>query len=287
MPLPTVIEGRIKTTPFETTGRTDSHADLSTAAVFVLGKYEMLKNAVKQGDSMGKHANWFNGQVNSSYYIKNFELSTPDGITGELKMSLVNCPNGKTKPYNITWDVGMEEVNLRLICHPMIIENGDITKLFKWEDTRKSRRVKYKKGGEMDFYYDEYSTDGKYLGLVKMTGKWNIAYCYAITQGLEGFNRYLPVIVKNSYYLELAGAEPDLNHIIHSGTIQDFTGADKIGHFDAPDLKVHGYIDQKDGVWYKSGDRYTSQADGSWIRTETWVFTNDPRHMWIYTNQLD
>ena len=285
--LPRVIEGKIKTTPFETVGRTDSFAEQMTASAIVIGKYEDLNGVVHQGDSMGSHGGWFNGKYDSNYYVKNFELSSPDGVTGELRMSLVNCPNGKTEPYNITWDVGMEEVQMKLINHPMIIEYGDMSKLFKWEETRKGRRIRYKSNGDMEFYYDDYSDSGQFLGLVKMTGDWNIAYCKAVTQGIETFNRYLPVITKNTYYLELAGAQPDLNHIVHSGTIRDFTGADSIGHFDAPDLKVKGYIDHKDGVWFKSGDKYTSQADGSWIRTEMWVFTNDPRHMWIYTNELD
>ena len=287
--LPRVIEGKIKTTPFETVGRTDSWAEQRTVAAVVIGKYETLASAgVRPGDQVTKYQNWFTGLgFNSNYFIKNFELTSSDGVTGELRMSLVHCPKGKTERYNITWDVGMEEVQMKLINHPMIIEYGNVSALFKWEETRKGRRIKYKSNGEMEFYYDDYGDNGQFLGLVKMTGDWNIAYCKAVTQGIETFNRYLPVITKNTYYLELAGAQPDLNHIIHSGTIRDFTGADSIGRFDAPDLKVQGYIDHKDGVWFKSGDKYTSQADGSWIRTETWVFTNDPRHMWIYTNELD
>ena len=285
--LPRVIEGKIKTTPFETVGRTDSWAEQRTAAAVVIGKYDDLKDAVKPGDSMGAHSDWFNGAFNSSYYVKNFELASPDGVTGELRMSLIKCGQGKTKPYNITWDVGMEEVQMNLICHPMIIEHGDMSKLFKWGETRKGRRIKYKRNGEMEFYYDDYGNDGQFLGLVKMTGDWNIAYCKAVTQGIETFNRYLPVITKNSYYLEIPGASYNQDHVITGGTILDFTGANSIGHHDEPKLKVEGYIHGKDGVWFKSGDKYTSQADGSWIRTETWVFTNDPRHMWIYTNELD
>ena len=282
-----VVKGKIERSPFETPGRVDSYAEQRTSSVVVVGKIEDLQGRVAQGDSMGKFPNWFNGRFNSSYFVKNFELASPDGITGELRMSLVNCPNGKTKPYNITWDVSMEEVQMKLINHPMIIENGNVQALFKWEETRKGRRVEVNKNGDMVFYYDDYATDGQFLGRVKMTGDWNIAYCSAVTQGIETYNRYLPVITKNSYYLELAGATPDINHVVHSGTIQDFTGANSIGHFDVPELKVEGYIHGKDGVWFKSGDKYTSQADGSWIRTENWVFTNDPRHMWIYTNELN
>ena len=53
------------------------------------------------------------------------------------------------------------------------------------------------------------------------------------------------------------------------------------------DFHVGGNFTVMAAVTLKNCDKYSSQADGSWIRTEGWVFTNDPRHMWIYTNQLE
>ena len=206
--LPTVIEGDISRHPFETIGRTESWAEQRNIAAVVVGKWQDLKNAVKPGDSMGDHPNWFNGAFNGNYYVKNLEVSSPDGVSGELRMSLVYCPQGKTEPYNITWDVGMEEVQMKLINHPMIIENGNMQALFKWEETRKGRRVESKSNGDLVFYYDDYGDNGQFLGRVKMTGDWNIAYCKAVTQGIETYNRYLPVITKNTYYLELASRVP-------------------------------------------------------------------------------
>lgn len=285
-----VIIGDMIRGPFETTGRSESWAEQRSVAVSIVGQLKDIADKVKPGDSMGQFPNWFKGAFNSQYYVKNLEVSSPDGVTGELKMSLVKCGQGKFKPYNITWEVSMEEVQMRLINHPMIIENGNVETLLLWEDTQKGRRVEQKKNGELEFYYDVYDYSGGAgvsIRREQVTGDWNIAYCKAVTQGIETYNRYLPTITKNSYYLELSGANYNTDHVITGGTIQDFTGQGTIGHFDVPALKVAGFINNKDGVWFKNCDKYTSQADGSWIRTEGWVFTNDPRHMWIYTNQLE
>lgn len=285
-----VVIGQISRTPFETTGRSESWAEQRTVTATVVGQMKDIADKVKPGDSMAQFPNWFGGAFNSQYYVKNLDMSSPDGVTGELKLSLVKCGQGKFKPYNITWEVSMEEVQMRLINHPMIIKNGNVDVLLKWEDTPKGRRVEQKKNGDLEFFYIEpdYSQGaGLMEKKVPIEGDWNIAYCKAVTQGIETYNRYLPTITKNSYYLELSGANYNTDHVITGGTIRDFTGQGTIGHFDVPELKVAGFIDNKDGVWFKNCDKYTSQADGSWIRTEGWVFTNDPRHMWIYTNELD
>lgn len=285
-----VVIGQISRTPFETTGRSESWAEQRTVTATVIGQMKDIADKVKPGDSMAQFPNWFGGAFNSQYYVKNLDMSSPDGVTGELKLSLVKCGQGKFKPYNITWEVSMEEVQMRLINHPMIIKNGNVDVLLKWEDTPKGRRVEQKKNGELEFFYIEpdYSQGaGLMEKKVPIEGDWNIAYCKAVTQGIETYNRYLPTITKNSYYLELSGANYNTDHVITGGTIRDFTGQGTIGHFDVPELKVAGFINNKDGVWFKNCDKYTSQADGSWIRTEGWVFTNDPRHMWIYTNELD
>ena len=285
------IAGRLTKGPFETIGRSESWAEQRSVSTTVVGMLKDIADAVKPGDSMAKHASWFDGAYNSAYFVKNLEVSSQDGVTGELKLSLVKCPVGKTKPFNIVWDVSMEEVQMKLINHPDVIKNCDIEKLLLWEDTQKGRRVKYdSKKNEFKFYYDlfDYSSGAGFVQVesIEVEGDWNKAYCLAVTQGIETYNRYLPVITKTSSYIEISGANYTEDRIITGGTIKDFTGADTIGHFNAPELKVAGFINGKDGVWFKNCDKYTSQADGSWTRTEGWVFTNDPRHMWIYTGKL-
>lgn len=279
------IHGRMASGAFETVGRAESWAEQRVAQVNVVGRLDQL-GGVKPGDSMASHASWFDGKLDGNYYVRTVNLSSPDGVTGELTLSLLLCAAGKTKPYNVTWDVTMEEVQMRLINHPSIIANADIDVLLMWEDTPKGRRVK-KNGDALEYWYEEYV--GSASGVVsykQVTGEWNIAYCAAVTQGIETYNKYLPVIVKNSYYLELPGVDYDLNtHVVTGGTISEFTGAGEIGRFSEPEMTVRGYT-QADGVWFKNCDKFTSGADGTWTRTEGWVFTNDPRHRWIYTGEL-
>ena len=282
------VLGEMAKGAFETVGRTESWAEQRTASAVIVGKFKDLYGKVKPGDSMANHADWFKSKWNGAWYVKNFDLASPDGITGELRMALVQCPQGKTKPFNVTWNIAMEEVQMKLINHPMIQENADIPTLLKWEDTPPSLRVQRDKNKELTFYYvDMYSAGGtSTLTPVKITGDWEIAYCLAVTQGIETYNRYLPVITKTTTMLELAGANYSTdNHQITGGTISEFTGQDVIGKFNEPDLKIAGYTGNK-GVWFKSGDQITTQADGSAARVETWVFTNDSRHKWIYTNTL-
>lgn len=283
------IIGRIARGGFETTGRAESWAEQRTASVNIVGKVEDIFDAAKPGDSMAQHANWFGGKFNPNYFFRTVEVSSDDGVTANARISLLKCPQGKTKPYNVTWQVGMEEVQMKLINHPDIIKNADVSVLIQWENTEPGLRVE-EKDGKYTFYYFRYSwSDGNGIQYTRMevTGEWEKAYCLAVTQGIDTFNRYLPVITKNSYYLELPGANYDSEHVITGGTISDFSRADSIGHFDAPDLKVAGFADGTDGVWFKSHDSYTTNADGTATRTESWVFTNDKRHQWIYTGKLD
>lgn len=281
-----VIRGKIARGPFETVGRNESWAEQKTYAVHVVGQYKDLTGRVKPGDSMDKFAGWFGGRFENNMFVRTVDLSSPDGVTGELNLTMLECPQGETKPYNVTWEVGMEEVQMRLINHPDVIKNCDIQRLLMWEDTPKYLRVKTDNDGEWKFYYYDGTVTSGNIDTKPITDEWEVAYCKAVTQGIETFNRYLPVITKNSFYLKLPGAQYSEAHVVTGGTISDFTGSDVIGQYSAPDLKVAGFIDNKDGVWFKNGDRYTTNPDGTATRTESWVFTNDPSHMWIYTHNL-
>lgn len=284
-----VLEGRIKQHGFETVGRRESWAEQRISTVTVVGTIDKVFDKVKPGDSMGSHSEWFNGKFNNKYFVRTVEQSSDDGVTGNVTITFVKCPNGKTEPYAISWEASMEEVQTPLINHPMLREKGDIDQLFKWEDTSPGRRVGKDKEGNLIFKYDEteYSGTGITLTPHKITNEWNIAYCKAVMAGIKTFNRYLPVVTKTSTYLELKGIHYNDDHMPYRGQIEDFSGPDTIGHFNDPDIKIEGYKTGKKGVWFKSMDRYVINADGTATRTESWVFTNDTSANWIYTNQLD
>lgn len=289
------ILGRIKRSAFETVGRTDSWSEQRVLATTIVGKVDDLRNRVKPGDSMVQLSGWLDGDWEGDMFVRTTDLTSTDGQTAELRLSMLKCPKGKTKPYNVTWDVSMEEVQMPLISHPDILANANMDNLIKWEDTRKGVRAQKRKGEESggleayDFFYYDFSnyslTQNDYVP-VKITNKWEIAYCRAVMCGITTYNRYMPVIVKNSYYLEIEGADYDSNRIITGGTMSEFTKRNVIGSFNEPELKIDGYT-SKEGVWFKNGDKYTSSADGTWTRTESWVFTNDVNHKWIYTHKLD
>ena len=285
------IIGKIGNGPFETTGRTEAWAEARTWSATVVGKWQDVRDRFKIGDAMSKHSSVFKGDWNGAYFIKNISAQSNDGVTGEVALSLVMCDKGKTKPFAVTWQAGMEEVQMKLINHPDIQKNADIDVLLKWEDTDPGLRVAKDKDGNVTYWYVDKTqamSDGAAWTYQQVTGDWNLAYCTAVTAGITTYNRYLPTLTKVSQYLELEGIRYDSDsHMITGGKITDFTGPDAIGQFAGDDLeiKIEGYTSE-DGVWFKSGDSYSSNADGSWTRTESWVFTNDTRHNWIYTHQL-
>lgn len=282
------MEGRIKQQAFETVGRRESWAEQRIATVNIVGTKDKVAGKVKPGDNANV-IDEATGGFNSDYFIRTVEESCDDGVTYNATLTLVKCPDGKTEPYAISWEASMEEVQTPLINHPMLRKEGIIDQLYKWEDTSPGRRIGNDKEGNLIFYYDETEYSGTQITLnrKKITNEWNIAYCKAILGGIKTFNRYLPVITKTSTYLELKGIRYDDDRIPQRGNIEDFSGPDTIGHFDDPDIKIEGYKSGKDGVWFKSMDRYVINADGTATRTESWVFTNDTSANWIYTNQLD
>ena len=291
------FKGDIDKNPFELVGRTETWAEQRSMEVTVVGKKGSLNGVLKPGDDAGVRTSWFGNDRPTQWFVKNLVLTSPDGVTEELRATLVKCPSGKKDPYNYTYDISMEEVQMPLMSHPDILKNCDLDILAKWEDTPLYARIAKPKSGsggsedvnKYDFYYFDFNSStgtGSYERK-KITGSWEIAYCKAVAQGITTYNKYLPVLTRMSYYLELPGANYDGNtHIITGGTVREFTGADQIGKFDSnPPLTINGYT-SANGVWFKNGDKFTSQPDGSWVRTETWVFTNDKNHTWIYTGQL-
>ena len=272
--------GRIDKAPHEVPGRSDEFAENKTAATTFIGKYDDVRSkmeSLKNGDPMSTFNAWADEPFNSKYYIRTMNLTHVDGDLGELHVTFVCCPRGKEEPYNRVWEVGMEEVQKKLISHPFIQEKADMSVLFKWEETPARDRVD--KNG--DFWYATGEMDGDLPQLTKIDGDAEIAYCKAVMAGIETFNLYLPVVSCTSYYVKVPGVLYDGDGIISGGSIHM---DDEIGHFDEPDVKVRGFTK---GKWFKSMDKYIENADGTCTRNEQWTYTNDTKHSWIYDQLKD
>ena len=277
-----VIIGRLKDGAFETTGRSESWSEQMTASASIVGKAEELFGLVKPGDSMADHAEWFDGKWNGNYFVRTVECNSPDGVTAEMRLTLLNCVDGKQKPYNITWAIEMQEVQMKLINHPRIYKDGDVGILNKWLATNQEYRVKGS-GGQMKFYY---SVNGRASAsglpdLSEVEGEINIGFCRAVTMGIESYVKFLPVVTKTSSYLELPGVVYNSAHVPVSGTIS-FSGPSALGSFGMPDIIPEGYNDTSKGLWFVSGDTYTIQPDGTAQRVQRWTYTDDVRFRWIY-----
>lgn len=271
--------GRIKDAPHEEPGRTDEWGENRVASGTFIGKYDDVKDkmdSLRPGVAMSAFNSWTDKSFNSNYYIRTMQLTRGDGDTGELHVTFVKCPNGPEQPYNKVWEVGMEEVQTKLINHPVVVKQGDVGILFKWEETPKQYRV----GKSNDeFYYATGEMDGDYPRLAKVTGDSNIAYCKAVMAGIETYNRYFPIVSCTSYYIKLPGVLYNADGIVTGGTVHM---DDDIGHFDTPDVKLRGF---SGGKWFKSMDKYIENADGTCTRQEQWTYTPDKDHSWIYDKQ--
>lgn len=281
--------GKIGELPWETVDRSDEWSENRVAQISIVGKYADLKaKNVKPADSASVINAFMDEDLDSQYYIRTVSLTREDGDVGRLNVSLVKCPDGKNKPFNVQWDVSMEEVQKKLITHPIFDEDKECrTIIHQWEETVKAQRVLYNKDGKPTFYYQtaDQIVQGQMFP-IKIENEYVKAYCNAVTAGIETYNVYLPIIVKTSQYLELPGLDYDSeSRIVESGTISEFSKEDQIGRFDGNmEISIAGFDDREKGLWFKSGDKFTQGSDGTWTRVETWTYTNDTRHKWIYTH---
>lgn len=291
-------------TPFEEPGRSESRADLRTYSFSISGKYtDLVDKNVKPRDSLdGSWLADYLGNLNN-LYVRTVELVEEEGGWGRMKISAVMCPDGLQKPFQVTYEVNMEEVQKRLICHPLFrvnpndtgaalkAKNKTLLLIRYWEDTQENLRYGVDKDGEMTFQYT--IPPGRPGAGVDSEGNPNpgtiddenaLKYCKAVTAGIETFNLYLPVVTKVSTYLQLPGITYDSETgMIDGGTLEDIS--DKVGQFDDSDdmgIDVKGFTDASKGRWFKAQDTYVGNADGTWTRTEKWVYTNDLSHEWIY-----
>lgn len=290
--------------PFEGPGRSESRADLRTYSFDISGRYtDLVDKNVKPRDSLdGSWLANYLGPLNN-LYVRTVELVEEEGGHGRMKISAVMCPQDNTHPFQVTYEVNMEEVQKRLICHPLFkVNKGDsgstaeaknktLMIIHWWEDTQESLRYALNDDGEMVFQYvippgrpgAGVDSEGNPIRSV-IEDENAIKYCRAVTAGIETFNLYLPVVTKVSTYLALKGINYDTDTgMIRGGTLEDIS--DTVGQFaDSGDMgiSVQGFTDTNKGRWFKAQDTYVGNADGTWTRTEKWVYTNDLTHEWIY-----
>ena len=266
--------GRINQAPHEEPGRTDEWSENRIASGTFIGKYDDVNdkmNSLRPGLPMSNFNAWTDKTFSQNFFIRTMQLTRGDGDTGELHVTFVKCPNGPEQPYNKVWEVGMEEVQKKLITHPYIQKHGDADILFKWEETP----MRYRTNGD-DFFYSTGAMNGDIPELRKVTGDANIAYCKAVMAGIETYNLYLPVVSCTSYYIKIPGVLYGSDGIVRGGTIHM---DDDIGKFDKPDVSVRGFTK---GNWFKSMDKFVESADGTCTRNEQWTYTPDKEHSWIY-----
>lgn len=258
-------------TPFEQEKVDYSWNDHESLVGTIVGDYDYLRRKNILPGSLAKDAGL--DSLNNYWYVRTVDISREGANVGVMTLNCVYCPKGATTPYSVTWEVAMEEVQKALITHPMFRDEAEaIEQIRGWERYRTISANATKSGG---FYYMNGAVEKK------VEDEKALKYCHAVSEGIETYNLYLPVISKTSMYLRLPGVTyaPDSNSVT-GGSVDC---ADKIGKFDTPDVKVDGV---SGGKWFKSRDTYTQAADGSWTRTEQWTYTNDVKHSWIY-EELD
>ena len=96
--------------------------------------------------------------------------------------------------------------------------------------------------------------------------------------GIRTYNRYYPVIDKQSTYRRVPGLS--MNGASVSGGKAKFS--EDIGTFSPPDIQLDGYAQTG---FFKSGDEFR-QSGKTFTRSEQWTWTpdgSDSEYAWIYT----
>lgn len=265
---------------FSTPKRSVSTTDARRLTVEICGAYrDLAAQRCFPGDNPPAAA-WGTGEDVSGCLVESSSLEREDGNRGVLTLNLVKA-SGPDSEINETIDIEMQEVQKKLRTHPKLRNYpGAMEQIYGFENTDPNLRVvTWDSNGQPETfrYVDTYGTEHM------MDNAGAIAYAKAVTAGIETYNVYLPVISKTTTFLRLPGVSFDEDtHAITGGTLNRYSSLTEIGCFTDPPIKITGYQNGEDGRWFKSVDRYTQQANGSWTRQEQWVFTNDVSHAWIY-----
>ena len=202
----------------------------------------------------------------TTFGVKNSTISTDGGGVATLRVSLVGM-QGLSGPYDETWDIDMQEVQMSLKRHPAVTAS-DVSVIQLWEATPEAKRITTSDdGATITFKYyaptgaEEDQADMELKEVDSSSMAYNVLY--AMMSGIETYNIYLPVVTRTTHWLK----EPFSDEYSALGTFSD------------PDKIPRGY---KKGQFFKSGDKVTVANDGSITRVEQWTYTNDMTHKWIY-----
>jgi hypothetical protein len=160
-----------------------------------------------------------------------------------------------------------------LITHPAVTANdAALNECIKWLATDEAERF-----DGSNFYWKDQSG---VLQPVNLQAALN--FCAAWVHGIHTYNRYYPVINKESTYTRIPGLT--MGSLTNKFSITGGTAAFSadVGKFNAPDISLTGYASTG---YFKSGDSYRTSGNKTWTRTEQWTWTPDgstSAYAWIY-----
>ena len=255
-------------TPGGVIGVSTINATSTSVTVRVVGPMSALEGHIpKQGDGHDDYP-----YIPANCYVDSARLE-PDGDgMGTLIVMCVDqgAADEQITPSEIVYRIDMAEEQTDLIAHPSITASvTSVAICLQWLATEDGKKV----DDAGHFQYD--NGDGTYT---EITDAIALRFCAAWMHGIKTYNRYFPVIDKESVYkrvpgLVFAGAS------ITGGTAE--FSAD-IGKWDNPGITLNGFAATG---FFKSKDSWVKTARSAWRRTEQWVWTPDgsaSQYGWIY-----
>lgn len=248
---------------------------VTTRTVIVRGPLSALENNVpKQGaDHTGC------GWVPDGFLVDTATLTSSDGegtITLQCVRPGVDGSGTPISPTLITYQIDMVECQMDLITHPTITTNANaLDECIKWLATDEAKRF-----DGTDYYWED--PDGV---LQPVNQAEAINFCAAWLHGIHTYNRYYPVINKESTYTRIPGLT--MGSLTNKFSISGGTAAFSAdtGKFSTPDISLTGFAATG---FFKSGDGYRTSGKKTWTRTEQWTWTPDGNgspYAWIYGGQ--
>lgn len=262
---------------FETSGRSVTLAESIQHSISINGKYNDLMDMKLE---IGAKVPSFCDQqtvVSGDLYVLNFSITkNEDGDMATLNLTAVEAKDVH-QPFHQTVDIDVSEVQKKLVNHPKLKDPKTQFQIRMFEATDDNLRYSPKDGAPQSMFN---LTTGQAMQFpVALTDQGAVAYAKARLLGVDSYNVYLPVVTRVSQYLKLPSVVSSSGANEVQGVINP-DGLGKLGEYDdGIPVTIKGF---EKGMWFKSGDKFQQNANGSWTRTESWVYTNDLRMEWIY-----
>lgn len=262
------LSGGAGVAPGVVSGVGKQQGDAYTQTVIVTGPLSVLENAVPvQGDD-STVCPW----VPNGFFVRTARLTSQNG-EGTITIECINpgADSAQTpaSPILIQYQILMVEVQMDLIAHEKITANpAAVDECLKWLATDEASRI----DGETFVWEAANGESGT------VSNPEAILFCKAWVHGIKTYNRYYPVIDKQSTYRRVPGLS--MNGASVSGGKAKFSA--DIGKFSPPDIQLDGYAQTG---FFKSGDEFR-QSGKTFTRSEQWTWTpdgSDSEYAWIYT----